>query len=578
MKRVNLVQGSPEWHAHRAASRNASDASAMMGASPYRTRAQLLDQVVSGIAPEVDAETQRRFDLGHEIEDKARPFAEGVIGDDLYPVIGCSDDEYLSASFDGLTMDGRIAWECKTYNKSKAEEVAVGEIPEADLWQCVQQLYVSGAEKLLYTLSDGTEEGSVHFWLTRERAQDFFDELLAAWRRFDEDLKTHVPRQAEVKAIGVAPESLPAIHIELTGMVTASNLAEVRDQALAVFRNINRDLQTDEDFANAEKTVKWCGDIEKRLEAAKEHALSQTASISELFSTIDEIKAEARETRLALDKQVKAQKEDRKRTIVMERQQALREHCDKLQVTIGKIQLPQVSADFAGSIKGMRSFSAMEDALDTELANAKIEANRIADHIRTSVEILREEATGHESLFADTQQIVMKQHDDLRNLIKLRISEHKAAEEKRLEAERERIRAEEQAAAERRVQQEREKAEAEQRAKEEAEAKAKREAEEAEQRERAKEEAEEKRLAAEREEQERKESLPEAPVAERSEPAEPYVGRGPAGRGPGAAHGKSRPSDQEIIETLAMKYRVHDSKVIEWLMEMDLEAASAELA
>src|SRR5699024_10783978 len=124
---------------------------------------------------------------------------------------------------------------------------------------------------------------------------------------------------------------LPSIHIELTGMVTASNLAEVREQALAVFKSINRDLKTDEDFANAEKTVKWCGDIEKKLDAAKDHALSQTASISELFSTLDQIKAEARETRLALDKQVKAQKEERKRTIVMERQQALREHCDKLQ-------------------------------------------------------------------------------------------------------------------------------------------------------------------------------------------------------------------------------------------------------
>lgn len=448
MKIKSLIQGTPEWHRHRATSRNASDASAVMGCSPYKTRAQLLDERATGIVPEVDAATQKRFDRGHAIEEAARPVAETMIGDDLYPIIGTDDDGYLSASFDGLTMDGKTAWECKTFNSSKAEEIAIGDIPKADFWQCVQQLYVSGAEQVIYTLSDGTEEGSAHCLLTRDRASDFFDDLLAGWKQFDEDLANHKPRQAETAIVGAAPESLPAIHIELTGMVTASNLAEVREQALSVFRSINRNLQTDEDFANAEKTVKWCGDIEKKLDAAKEHALAQTASISELFSTLDQIKAEARETRLALDKQVKAQKEERKRTIVMERQQALREHCDKLQASIGKIMLPPVSADFAGAIKGKRSFAMMEDALDDELARAKIQANTTADHIRASVEILRNDAAGYEGLFADAQQVVGKDHDDLRNLIHTRIVEYKAAEEKRLEQERERIRAEEQRKAE----------------------------------------------------------------------------------------------------------------------------------
>jgi len=55
--------------------------------------------------------------------------------------------------------------------------------------------------------------------------------------------------------------------------------------------------------------VKWCGDVESRLAAAKEHALSQTASIDVLFKAIDDISAEARQVRLDLDKLVKARKE-----------------------------------------------------------------------------------------------------------------------------------------------------------------------------------------------------------------------------------------------------------------------------
>ena len=48
MKIVNLTQGTPEWHAHRARHFNASDAPAMMGCNPYMTRAQLLRELHTG--------------------------------------------------------------------------------------------------------------------------------------------------------------------------------------------------------------------------------------------------------------------------------------------------------------------------------------------------------------------------------------------------------------------------------------------------------------------------------------------------------------------------------------------------
>lgn len=42
MKTLTLQQGSPEWAAHRAMALNASDAPAMMGVSPYKTRSELV--------------------------------------------------------------------------------------------------------------------------------------------------------------------------------------------------------------------------------------------------------------------------------------------------------------------------------------------------------------------------------------------------------------------------------------------------------------------------------------------------------------------------------------------------------
>ena len=62
MKELNLIQGSPEWLAARTKYFTASEANAMMGESKYQSRSALLKQKATGIAEEVDAATQARFD------------------------------------------------------------------------------------------------------------------------------------------------------------------------------------------------------------------------------------------------------------------------------------------------------------------------------------------------------------------------------------------------------------------------------------------------------------------------------------------------------------------------------------
>ena len=82
MKAVNLIQGGMEWHAHRSQHWNASDAPAMLGISPYKSRTALLDERKTGINQDIDAGTQRRFDDGHRFEALARKLAEQIIGED----------------------------------------------------------------------------------------------------------------------------------------------------------------------------------------------------------------------------------------------------------------------------------------------------------------------------------------------------------------------------------------------------------------------------------------------------------------------------------------------------------------
>lgn len=461
----DCAQGSEPWHTLRAKHYTASEASAMLGVSKHQTRADLIKRKATGLAEEIDAATQRRFDDGHAAEAAARPIVESRLGDDLYPVTMTADVNGLSllASMDGLTMLGDIGWETKLLNQDLRAAVEAGTLDEHYTVQMEQQLMVSGASRIYFTTTDGTPEGTFGMWYESNPA--LRERIVAGWQQFAEDVAAYVPEPETVKPAGVAPEALPALRIEVTGMVTASNLAAFREHALAVFGGIKTDLQTDADFADAEKTVRWCKEVEDRLDAAKQHALSQTDSIESLFRTIDEIKEEARQKRLTLDKLVKAEKENRKAEIVAQARKAYGDHWSALCRRVGGEWIPSVGVSyFADAIKGLKSLDSMRDKVSSALANAKLDANAIADRIdanRKTVEDM--------SLMPDFGQVCTKAPDDFAALYVMRKQQRADAEAKRLEAEREKIRREEEAKsraeAERVAELEREKIRAEEQAK-----------------------------------------------------------------------------------------------------------------
>lgn len=440
----DVQQGTHQWHSLRAEHFTASEAPAMMGVSPYLSRDELLKQkALRLVDAEADSHKAALFQAGHAAEAGYRPIAEAQIDDDLYNVTCTRDVDGLPllASFDGLTMARTIGFEHKLWSGKVAAQLAdTGEPAPHHYWQLEQQLLVSGAQRIMFATSDGTAERSAWVWYKSKperRAQ-----LIAGWKQFAADLAAYVPPEsAPAPVVGKTPDNLPALLIQVTGAVTASNLPEFKANALEVFKGINRTLTTDQDFATAESTVKWCADVESRLAAAKEHALSQTATIDELFRTIDDISAEARRTRLELDKLVKARKEEIRGEIVAGGIAALRKHIDELNAAMPADYMPQVPADFAGAIKGKRTVESLRSAVNDELARAKIEASNIATRIHANVKTLK--ASG--LVVPDAATLVLKAPDDLAAIIATR----KAAEQQRLEAERERIRQEEAARADR---------------------------------------------------------------------------------------------------------------------------------
>ncbi len=440
----NVHQGSESWLALRAKYLTASEAPAALGVSRYQSRSDLIRQKATGITVEHDEFTLKRFAEGHRAEAAARPLAEAELGDDLSPVTMTAevDGVPLLASLDGLDFDGSTAWECKLWNEDLAAQVRTNNLAAQYTVQMDQQQLVSGAKRTLFTCSDGTPERTVHCWY--ESNDDKKAILISSAKQLHQDVAAYAPTaDAAPEVVGQAPDHLPALRIDVTGMVTASNLDDFKAVALRTISAIRTELVTDQDFADAEKTVKWCGEVEVSLAAAKQHALSQTESIDRLFRAIDEISASTRAVRLKLEKMVKSEKEARKEQIVMHAQQSLDAHIAELNRQLGAPLLQRVLGAFALAIKGLKSLDRMQDMARAELVLQKFHANTLADRLKENREYIGQAGADWMHLFPDFATIGTKAAEDFQALALLRIGKHKEAEAARAEAQREQIRQEE---------------------------------------------------------------------------------------------------------------------------------------
>src|SRR5450830_1210770 len=441
----NLLQGSDDWHAFRFDHHGASEAAAMLGLSKKVTRSELVRMKATGLVKEFSDWVQENIlDYGHEVESLARPFAERIIGDDLYPATLSLGRE--SASCDGLNMAETIGFEHKQWNAELAASVRAGVLPDEHQPQVQQQLMVTGAEKWLFMTSDGTEENMVWMWVYPDTA--WFERIVAGWEQFDIDVANYKQVDIIEKPAAEPICALPALVVQTEGKVVSSNLAAYKGAAERFLAGIKTELVDDQDFADAENNVKFCGEAEDKLELAKAAALAQTATIDEVMRTVDHIKAQFRTKRLELEKLVKTRKEQIKETILNEGRHEFTTHVAALEAEIAPLRLQQQQPDFAGAMKNKRTLASLRDAVSTTLANAKIAANTQAADYRAKQAWCKEHAADYGFLFMDMANIIGKPMEDFQLVITTRIADHKRAEEAKAEAERARIREEERVKAE----------------------------------------------------------------------------------------------------------------------------------
>lgn len=456
MKLLNLVQGSDEWLEARLNYLCASEAPVVMGESKFMSRTQLLD-LKKGWQKNPDSAFKKRlFEKGHIHEDQARVHTELETLEDYPAAVGLLKvdglDVEMLASFDGLENEtpGALIWEHKDWNLTLAENVRNSVLEPLYYWQLEHQCIVNNSDKVLFTCSDGTTDNRVS--MVYESVPERREQLIKGWALFLEDLDKHELEAKKEKVVAVKQENFPVIECRVEGSQVISNLGSYIPLIEQLSEEqMNLSLETDQDFANKDA-------FNKRVKTGRAELKEKAADILANFDSLKVFNDHVATADGILqklqshgEKQVKQAKEVKKQSIINDATKELNDHLKCLSDGINNVQVPVRELDFAAIMKGKRSYEKMEEAVKSELANIKLEANDIAGTIRENLDSLAELAKDYKFLFNDYQDLITKDNIDLVNLIKMRISEHQQAEAERKRLEREQIEREAQEKAQRKA-------------------------------------------------------------------------------------------------------------------------------
>ena len=351
------------------------------------------------------------------------------------------DDLELLASFDGLTVDHITAWEHKDWNLTLAENVRNSVLEPMYYWQLEHQLLVSGSRHCIFTVSDGTtdnRETMEYFSLPQRR-----EKLIAGWKQFEKDLVQHELKAKQETVTANKTETFPVITFDVKGTEITTNITECLELVKSRSEiEINRTLETDQDFADKDAFNKATKKARSDLKTLAQDVQNKFVSYSEFAAHAKEIDAVLQKMQSHGEKQVKTAKEEKKSKIKANAIAQLKTFFSELSSKIQNIQI-HIDVDFDVVMKNKRTIESLQNSVDTELSRVKVEACMISDTVSNNLDLLAKLASEYQFLFNDYQSLVFADESAFEAIIKVRISEHKEAETKRLEHEREQIRIDE---------------------------------------------------------------------------------------------------------------------------------------
>ena len=179
---VELPQGGSEWLVWRSQGIGASDAPAIMGENPWKTRGRMLSEKSMGWSAPMNEAMAR----GMRLEPEARRSYERAVGVEVRPLcLQSTLFDWLRASVDGLSLDGSKVVEIKCGESVYRQTASTHRVPAYYFGQLQHILAVTGL-------------ASIDFWcylprrphvrLTVDRDDRYIERLFEAEEAFWQDV------------------------------------------------------------------------------------------------------------------------------------------------------------------------------------------------------------------------------------------------------------------------------------------------------------------------------------------------------------------------------------------------------
>jgi putative phage-type endonuclease len=182
-----MIQGSKEWHEFRRNHIGASDVSAILGVSPWKTIEQLWEEKVNGINSQKDNPWMKR---GRDLEVIARHKYQALTGNFVIPeVLEHPEYKFMSASFDGISPWRSFAVEIKIPGHIDHETALEGDVPPKYYPQLQHQMFVADLKEIDYF---SWNEDS-HALIKVPRDQEYIVKMIEAEIAFWEAVQSRTP-------------------------------------------------------------------------------------------------------------------------------------------------------------------------------------------------------------------------------------------------------------------------------------------------------------------------------------------------------------------------------------------------
>lgn len=223
------------------------------------------------------------------------------------------------------------------------------------------------------------------------------------------------------------------LFIKLTGTVNSSNFDEWKKELIAQIQAVNVELVTDNDFVTASGQVKSFKAAEKSLKEAKQSAIDQAEEIQQLFFAIDEITKEARQARLALERQIKARKLEIKQGYIQSGIDEIHGYIDEQIDELKNCDLSRFldRGRFESAVSGKAGISGLKKGIDQVCTVIKREISEkvvVIYNNKIKINALLED---HKLLFQDWKSLVGSSESELDSEIDKRIARYESEMAKR---------------------------------------------------------------------------------------------------------------------------------------------------